>query len=169
MGTATLALNVPLTTVPSQFGELYQRYADVVYRAALRVTGSRPDAEDVLQTVFLRLLNRDDMGETARAPEAYFRRAATNASIDVIRRRVSRAESAVDEQMIAPATSSPILKERLRRAIAKLPPRDAELFSLRYIEGISNSELADMMGMERVTVGTRLHRIRQTLQESLEQ
>jgi RNA polymerase sigma-70 factor, ECF subfamily len=166
MGTATLILNVPHTTVPSQFGELYQRYADVVYRAAVRVTGSPADAEDVLQTVFLRLLNRDDMAETARAPEAYFRRAATNASIDVIRRRATRAERAVDDQMSAPA-SSPLLKERLRRAIAQLPPRDAELFSLRYVEGISNSELADMLGMERVTVGTRLHRIRQVLQESL--
>ena len=51
----------------------------------------------------------------------------------------------------------------------QLPPRDAELFSLRYVEGISNSELAEMLGMERVTVGTRLHRIRQTLQASLEQ
>ena len=37
-----------------------------------------------------------------------------------------------------------------------------------YIEGITNSELAELLGMERVTVGTRLHRIRQTLQESLE-
>lgn len=168
MGTATLILNVPHTTVPTQFGELYQRYADVVYRAALRVTGSTADAEDVLQTVFLRLLNRDDMAETARAPEAYLRRAATNAAIDVIRRRAVRAERAVDEHLSAPA-SPPLLKERLRRAIALLPPRDAELFSLRYVEGISNSELADMLGMERTTVGTRLHRIRQILQENLEQ
>jgi RNA polymerase sigma-70 factor, ECF subfamily len=168
MGTATLILNVPHTTVPPQFGELYQRYAGVVYRAALRVTGSPADSEDALQTVFLRLLNRDDAAETARAPEAYFRRAATNAAIDILRRRATRAESAVNEQMTAPS-SSPILKERLRRAIAQLPPRDAELFSLRYVEGISNSELAEMLGMERITVGTRLHRIRQTLQESLEQ
>jgi RNA polymerase sigma-70 factor, ECF subfamily len=168
MGTATLVLNVPHTTVPPQFGELYRRHSDVVYRAALRVTGSTADAEDVLQTVFLRLLHRDDLVDVARSPEAYFRRAATNAGIDVIRRRISRGERAVDEQMSAPS-SSPILKERLRRAIAQLPPRDAELFSLRYVEGISNSELAEMFQMERVTVGTRLHRIRQTLQESLEE
>ncbi len=168
MGTATMVLNVPHTTVPPQLGELYQRHADVVYRAALRVTGSPADAEDVLQTVFLRLLNREDLVETARAPEAYFRRAATNAAIDILRRRTSRAEKPADDQMSAPA-SSPILKERLRRAIAQLPPRDAELFSLRYVEGVSNSELADMLGMERVTVGTRLHRIRQMLQASLEQ
>ena len=168
MGTAALIVNVPHTTVPAQFSEIYQRYADVVYRAALRVTGSPADAEDVLQTVFLRLLNRDDLAETARAPEAYFRRAATNAAIDVIRRRASRAERAVDEQLSAPP-GPPLLKERLRRAIAQLQPRDAELFALRYIEGVSNSELAEMLGMERVTVGTRLHRIRRMLQESLGQ
>jgi RNA polymerase sigma-70 factor (ECF subfamily) len=133
------------------------------------VTGSSADAEDVLQTVFLRLLHRSDPADIAQAPEAYFRRAATNAAIDVIRRRSSRAESEVDPQMTAPATAAPLLKERLRRAIAALPPRDAELFSLRYVEGVSNTELAGMFGMERVTVGTRLHRIRQTLQESLAQ
>ena len=169
MGTATLVFNVPHTTVPAQFSEIYQRHADAVYRAALRVTGSPADAEDVLQTVFLRLLNRgEDMAETARAPEAYFRRAAANAGIDVIRRRASRAERSVDVELSAPA-APPLLKERLRRAIAQLPPKDAELFTLRYIEGVSNSKLAEMLGMERVTVGTRLHRIRRMLQESLGQ
>lgn len=166
MGTAPLVLSVPSTTVPVAFAELYERFTDVVYRAALRVTGSTADAEDVLQTVFLRLLNREDMAETALAPEAYFRRAAVNAAVDVLRRRARRAERTVEERMTAPAPS-PILKEQLRRAIAKLPPRDAELFTLRYIEGVSNTELADMLGIERITIGTRLHRIRQTLQETL--
>jgi RNA polymerase sigma-70 factor (ECF subfamily) len=174
MGTAasSLSLNVTHITaannVPPQFGELYQRYADVVFKSALRVTGSAADAEDVLQTVFLRLLNRGADADPWQSPDAYFRRAATNAAIDVIRRRSSRAESPVDEQMTA-GESSPLDKERLRRAIAALPPRDAELFVLRYVEGISNTELAEMFQMERTTVGTRLHRIRQSLQESLQQ
>lgn len=153
--------------VPPEFGELYKRFAQTVYRTALRVTGSAADAEDVLQTVFLRLLNRGDDGDPQHAPESYFRRAATNASIDVIRRRTSRAELPVDPQIAAPEPSL-LDKERLRRAIAELPPRDAELFVLRYIEGISNTELAEIFGMERATVGTRLHRIRQTLQQSLQ-
>lgn len=166
MGTVSLVLNIPHSTVPPAFGDLYQRHAGLVFRVALRVTGSPTDSEDVLQTVFLRLLNRGE-GELSDAPEAYLRRAATNAAIDVIRRRAMRGERPVDPAMSAPE-ASPLLKERLRRAIAQLPARDAELFVLRYVEGVSNTELAETFGMERVTVGTRLHRIRQALREMLE-
>lgn len=168
MGTATVAINTgPLPiSAPPEFGELYKRYADAVYRAAYRVTGSAADAEDILQSVFLRILTREDRLDATRSPEAYLRRAAINAGIDLIRRKSARPHDPVDERMSA-AESSPVLKERLRRAIAELAPRDAELFVLRYVEGLSNGELADMFEIERVTVATRLHRIRQHLQEIL--
>lgn len=166
MGTAIVAISTGPMTAPPEFGELYQRYADAVYRAALRVTGSGADAEDILQSVFLRVLTREDRLDAARSPEAYLRRAAINAGIDLIRRKSARPHHPVDDKMSA-TESSPVLKERLRRAIAELPPRDAELFVLRYIEGLSNGELASLFDMERVTVATRLHRIRQTLQELL--
>lgn len=167
MGTATFAMITGPTVAPPEFGELYQRCADLVYRAAFRVTGSAADAEDILQSVFLRVLTREDRLDAARSPEAYLRRAAINAGIDLIRRRSSQSHQAVDERLPVSQQSSPILKERLRRAIAQLPPRDAELFVLRYVEGLSNGELAQLLGMEKVTVATRLHRIRQTLQETL--
>jgi RNA polymerase sigma-70 factor (ECF subfamily) len=59
------------------------------------------------------------------------------------------------------------LRERLREALARLPPENAELFVLCYLEGYSYDELADMLQMERGTVGSRLHRIRATLQKDL--
>jgi RNA polymerase sigma-70 factor, ECF subfamily len=150
---------------PPGFSELYQAYSDLVYRAALRVTGHAADAEDVVQTVFLRILHKQDRLDPARAPEGYLRRAATNAAIDVIRRRAVRGERALEAAPGAVALESePLLKERLRRALAQLPPRDAELFSLRFLEGLSNGELAELFGMEKATVAVRLHRIRQLLQ-----
>ncbi len=167
MGTTTIPLPVPrdIVTSPS-LADLYERYADTVFRTAIRVTGSAADAEDVLQTVFLRLLHRDLAPEETRTPEAYLRRAATNAAIDVLRRRATRGERAAEDHLPAPE-SPPLLKERLRRAIAELAPRDAELFTLRYLEGFGNTELAGMLGMEKATVATRLHRIRLSLQEIL--
>jgi len=147
---------------------LYQAHSDLVYRAALRVTGNPADAEDVLQTVFTRLLHQLDRLDANRAPESYLRRAATNAAIDILRRRTVRAESSIEfEHEHATPAGEPLLKERLRRAIAQLPARDAELFSLRYLEGLSNGELAELFGMEKATVAVRLHRIRQTLQEEM--
>lgn len=169
MGTATVAIQSgpPPISAPPEFAELYKRHADLVYHAALRVTGSGADAEDILQSVFLRILTREDRLDGTRSPEAYLRRAAINAGIDLIRRRAARPHEAVDERLMNPAESSPVLKERLRRAIAALAPRDAEMFVLRYVEGLSNGELADLFDIERVTVATRLHRIRQHLQEIL--
>ena len=65
-----------------------------------------------------------------------------------------------------PASHS-LLKERLRRALAKLPAEDAELFVLCYLEGYSYSELAEQFQAERGTIASRLHRIRAVLQKHL--
>ena len=157
-------------TRPPGFDQLYQQYSEIVYRTAHRITGNPADAEDVLQTVFLRVLSRPDTELEVQSSEAYFRRAATNASIDVLRRRTIRSETPFDG--IGPQSAqetSPLLKERLRRAIARLDPEDAEIFLLKYMEGWSSLELARQFRIERGTVGSRLFRIRQVLQRVFEQ
>jgi RNA polymerase sigma-70 factor, ECF subfamily len=156
-------------TSSTSLSELYERHYYAVYRTALRVTGNPADAEDVLQTVFLRILNRGDRSEAESMPEAYFRRAAANASVDLLRRRTSHAETELNEASAHFSTESgALLKEQLRRAIASLDKNDAVLFLLRYIEGMSNGELASMLGQEKNNIAVRLHRIRQTLQAEME-
>jgi RNA polymerase sigma-70 factor (ECF subfamily) len=171
MATSSLAIDaVPIqVTPPPGFQDLYQRHSDLVYRTALRVTGNPADAEDVLQTVFLRILNHQVLLDPDWHPERYLRRSATNASIDVIRRRTSQAESPLDESReFTSRESNFLLKERLRRAIAKLDAEDAELFVLCYVEGLSYIELAEQFRMEKATVATRLHRIRLALRKEIE-
>ena len=151
------------------FAGLYERHYETVYRAALRVTGNPADAEDVLQTVFLRMLARGGEVENVELPGAYFRRAAVNAAVDVLRRRELHAESAYDEQAPQVAVQPPVLlKERLRRAIAALDNDEATLFLLRHVEGLSLEELAGMFRIEKNNLAVRLHRIRQRLQAALE-
>lgn len=153
------------TTPPAGLAELYERHYEAVFRAALRVTGNPADAEDALQTVFLRVLARDGGPDAALAPAAYFRRAAVNAAVDLLRRRATRAESGYEDHAPHAAVDPPsLLKEQLRRAIATLDPEDASLFLLRYVEGLSNEELAGMFQLEKNTVAVRLHRIRHRLQ-----
>jgi RNA polymerase sigma-70 factor, ECF subfamily len=148
---------------------LYERHYEAVFRAALRVTGNPADAEDVLQTVFLRVLVRDEDLEAAPLTAAYFRRAAVNAAVDVLRRRAVHAESAYDDRAPHAASQPPfLLKEQLRRAIATLESDDATLFLLRYVEGLSNEELAAMFRLEKNNVAVRLHRIRHRLKSELE-
>lgn len=150
------------------FAEIYERHYEAVFRAALRVTGNPTDAEDVLQTVFLRLLSRD-ADEAARMPAAYFRRAAVNAAVDLLRRRAVHAETAYEDAASRVSEEPPLLlKERLRRAIATLGSEDATLFLLRHVEGLSNEELADVFQLEKNNVAVRLHRIRMRLQAEME-
>jgi RNA polymerase sigma-70 factor (ECF subfamily) len=151
------------------FAELYQRHYEAVFRAALRVTGNPADAEDVLQTVFVRVLARGADADEVSLPAAYFKRAAVNAAVDVLRRRELRAESDYDNR--APhAIVQPhgLLKEQLRRAIAALDSDDASLFLLRHVEGMSIEELAGMFEIQKNNVTVRLHRIRQRLQAEME-
>ncbi len=157
------------TTEPVEFAELYNRHYDAVFRAALRVTGNPADAEDVLQTVFLRVLAQGRDAGSAPPPAAYFRRAAVNAAVDLLRRRAVRAGSVYDDEAPHAAVEPPsLLKEQLRRAIATLDGDDAELFLLRYVEGLSIDELAGMFQLEKNTVSVRLHRIRHRLQAEME-
>jgi RNA polymerase sigma-70 factor (ECF subfamily) len=157
------------TTALAGFSELYERHYEAVFRAALRVTGNPADAEDVLQTVFLRVLARGEDVEDVALPAAYFRRAAVNAAVDVLRRRELRADSVYDDSAPHAAVQpSLLLKERLRRAIAALDDEDASLFLLRHVEGLSNEELAGMFKMEKNNVAVRLHRIRHRLQTEME-
>jgi RNA polymerase sigma-70 factor (ECF subfamily) len=162
-------IEMTATPVLAGFAELYERHYEAVFRAALRVTGNPADAEDVLQTVFLRVLSRSDGDEAARTPAAYFRRAAVNAAVDILRRRTVHAATAYDERAPHAAVEAPLLlKERLRRAIATLDSDDATLFLLRHVEGLSNEELAGVFQIEKNNVAVRLHRIRLRLQAEME-
>ena len=108
--------------------------------------------------------------EGGDVPGAYFRRAAVNAAVDVLRRRELRAESDYENEAAPPTSVQPslLLKEQLRRAIAILERDDASLFLLRHVEGLSIDELAGMFQIEKNNVAVRLHRIRHRLQAEME-
>lgn len=169
LGTLTMAgLKETARPVAPDFADLYERYSDMVFKTALRVTGNRDDAEDVLQTVFMRILRREDALDPMKAPEGYLRRSAANAAVDVVRRRqVWKQDSISETPDRLHQQSSEELKQRLRQAISTLEGRDAEMFVLRYIDGLSNGELAELYGLEKTSVAVRLHRIRQGLQEEI--
>lgn len=173
MTTASPQLCEPIEMNPipalAGFAGLYERHWEAVFRAALRVTGNPADAEDVLQTVFLRVLSQGEQDEAAGRPAAYFRRAAVNAAVDLLRRRAVHSETAYDDGAAHAAVEPALLlKEQLRRAIATLDDEDAALFLLRYVEGLSNQELADEFQLEKNNVAVRLHRIRLRLQSEMQ-
>jgi RNA polymerase sigma-70 factor (ECF subfamily) len=59
------------------------------------------------------------------------------------------------------------MRDLIRRAIAQLAPRTAEIFALHYFEGYSNPEIAQMLGLSAAGVAVTLHRTRTRLQEEI--
>ncbi len=167
---------VPQATGPD-IESVFRDHAPRVLAAAHRVTGSAQDAEDVLQTVFLRLVRRGGGLLQEGNPSAYLHRAAVNAGLDVVRaRRASHSmpletvESAVaDPQAANPDAKlgSSEIRSEVRKALAQLSPRAAEIFALRYFEGYDNHEIAGMLGSSRSTVAVILHRARQRVREAI--
>ena len=140
----------------------------MVYRAAYRVAGNAADAEDVLQTVFLRLARNEAQTEQVRNPEGYLRRAAVNCALDLLRSR-QRIEL-VDPDSAPPVEDDPErqaqaaeLRDWLRRSVSALSPLAAEAFALRFFEGRDNGEIAAMLGTSEASIAVTLHRARERL------
>ena len=93
---------------------LFREHHDRVIRTAYRITGSIVDAEDVLQTVFLRLSRRQGEDNLEPSPASYLHRAAINASLDLIRQRARSGLVPIDD--LAPVlTANQKLNPELQR------------------------------------------------------
>jgi RNA polymerase sigma-70 factor (ECF subfamily) len=161
-------LEEPAIAIPGELEQAFRAQHRLVFRTAYRVTGNAADAEDVLQTVFLRLLRRDSHSDPLENPESYLRRAAVNAALDVIRARQADAMTPLSDEIPGrPQPDLSSLRQTLARAIAQLKPRPAEIFTLRFIEGLSNQEIAETLGISQVLVAVIVHRARQQLRKEL--
>ena len=166
----------PAVRPPEALEAIFREHHGSVFRAAYRITGNAADAEDVLQTVFMRLLRRDEQPDLSNSAGSYLHRAAINAALDMLRRR-KRARAVdlddVSEQLVDTANQperdrgNRELSRRLREALTHLSPRQAEIFTLRYLEGLGNLEIARMMGSSQTSIAVILHRARHRLQKEL--
>jgi RNA polymerase sigma-70 factor (ECF subfamily) len=156
---------------------IYREHSATVLQAAYRVTGSAADAEDVLQTIFTRLAGRAERPDFTTGSAAYLRRAATNTALDIVQSRYARSGVSFDvsgqdsHHDPGPEPDRQHLgreiEEHLRRAVAGLSRRSAEIFTLRYFEGLDNTEIADHLGTSTGTVAVTLHRAKARLREAM--
>ena len=157
---------------------LYDRYRGAVYGLALRVTGSVPDAEEVLQDTFWNLWRHAGGYEPGRVRFAtWLLRIAHNRAISELRRRGTRPPAdrigsggsggsgsedvpAVEEADTAPSafeqTWQAHLRQVLRQALLTLPPEQAHALELAYFGGLSHTQIAAAQGAPPSTVKTRL-------------
>lgn len=168
-------LEEPAIAIPDELERVFRAHHGLVFRTAYRITGNAGDAEDVLQTVFLRMLRRDRNTGPVENSESYLRRAAINAALDVIRSRQAEQTVPLPEDSSDVMATEPVradlsgLRQALTRAMAQLRPRPAEIFALRFLEGLSNRQIAQALGISQVLVAVIVHRARQQLRKELRQ
>lgn len=162
---------------PKELESLFRENYEHVFRTAYRITGSASDAEDVLQTVFLRLIKSSEGIDQAESPKGYLLRAAVNASLDLMRSHTRSKSVAIDDveyELPAGAELSPEasaedreLRKLIQEAVSRLGERAAEVFVLRYFEGYDNREIAEMLGTSQMVVAVTLHRARSRMRKEI--
>ncbi|WP_137898032.1 RNA polymerase sigma factor [Sphingomonas sp. 2SG] len=162
------------------FGEIMRRYRQPVFRLARACTGEPDEALDLVQETFVSAHQALSRYDAQRSMKAWLSAIAINKCRDWGRKRTVRrflsfalpldgqAEAVVDEEPAADAAAADRQElARVTRAIATLPMNLKEVLVLRTIEGLSQAETADVLGVSQKAVETRLYRARARLVEKL--
>jgi RNA polymerase sigma-70 factor (ECF subfamily) len=170
MSTATMS-GVINESVVDELDRIFSEHYQMVYRTAYGVTGRAEDAEDVVQTLFLRLLRRGSPPDMMKNPKGYLYRAAVNLSLNTIRDKKRNPQAVELERHAEGATSTDDaslledLHQHLYAAIAQLDAESAEMLILRYVHDYSDAEIATMLGKSRGVIAVRLFRLRGRLKK----
>ena len=161
--------------VSAEVEKLFREHHARILRTAFRITGDPMEAEDVLQTLFLRLLHKKLDSQFRESPGAYLHRAAVNLALDCLRRRVRQVDIGTMPTELSDSRPTPDrdarsaeLKTWLRSALARLNPKAAEIFVLHHVEGFSNRQIAKIVGMSWGSVAVTLHRTHLRLRKELQ-
>ena len=145
--------------------ELARAYAPAIFRLAYARTGSRADAEDIMQEVFVRLLRaRPDFADRAHA-RAWLLRVAANCANDWFRAPWRRREGPLTDSLPAPEHEDGGVVE----AVLALPAKYRTAVHLYYYEELSVAEIAKITGKSESAVKSRLFRARAMLREALKE
>jgi RNA polymerase sigma-70 factor (ECF subfamily) len=138
---------------------LIDRYAASVHAYLLRHSGNREDADDLLQETWVRVARSAGSFDTARRFRSWIYGIATNLARDLFRRRMTRERALRDLAAHPPEASSAdsVDHGELRERIAELPENMRAVLLLRYYEGMSEAEMAEILDVPRGTIKSRLH------------
>jgi RNA polymerase sigma-70 factor (ECF subfamily) len=175
-----------LAQAPGAVETLVHRYGGKVYRLALRITGSPEDAQEVTQDVLWTVTRKIGTFKGESALGSWIYRIAANAAYEKLRGRRGRDEVSwetllpafdADGHLVDPAHDwsqmweDPALqtevRRRLQEAVESLPADYRTAFVLHDLEGLSNPEIAGLLGISLPAVKSRVHRSRLFLRQRL--
>lgn len=158
------------------FAELVRRYRDRHARFATRMLGDADEAEDVLQSVFVRAFRHIDKCDEPARFGAWLHRIVVNECRTFATRRGQRELRLVREPLVLDAlesdeasASDPALRRRIERALATLPVDMREAFVLKHVEDLEYEEMAEITGAGVSALKMRVKRATERLREQLEE
>lgn len=167
----------PVAPAPSsweRFEALYRSSRDDLFAYVTTLLRDRAAAEDITALAFERAYRRRRTFDRRRGEErAWLFGIARNAALDELRRRRRHATLVVDPS--DPDTDGPdvgdgedvaLRRTAVREALAALSARERELIALKFHAGLTNSELAKVLGVSESNAGTMLHRTMQKLRKA---
>jgi RNA polymerase sigma-70 factor (ECF subfamily) len=170
--TASVALPAPEVAPVASFDALYRATATEVYAYVASLLRDRAAAEDVTAQAFERAYRRRSSFDARRGSQrAWLFAIARNAALDELRRRRRTAGLTVDPAALeAPPGEAEddeaARRATLRAALDALDARDRELIALKFHAGLSNAEIARVLGVTTTNAGTRVHRAVTRLREA---
>ena len=136
---------------------LFNRYRDDVYRLAVNYTHNPQEAEDVCQTVFLKLVEQGEL--TPGKEKAWLMQVTANECRSLLRSGWWKRTAPLDDTVPAPQTQA----DETIQAVTALPPKYRVVIYLRYYENYTTTEIAQLLKISQSTVTTRLSRGRERL------
>lgn len=143
---------------------LYENYAEDVFRLALSYVRNRQDAEDICQSVFLNLLDRN-IRLLPEKEKAFLLTCTANACRNHLKSFWHKNVQPLDETVLFASTAD----QELWSAIGNLSPKYRTVIHLYYYEGYTQEEIAQILQISRTAVQTRMSRAREKLKKELTQ
>ena len=156
------------STDVADFDAFYRANVSAVTAVALALTGSPSLAEEIAQESFLAALRSWHKIRTYDDASAWVRRVATNIAISGTRRRIAEVRALI--RVGLPRSPAPTLElpdAELWAAVRRLPPRQAQVVALRYVEDLPAADIASVLGCAEATVRVHLHRAHAALARQL--
>ena len=147
-----------------EIARMVEAYSDMLLRLALNRTQNITEAEDIVQTVFLRLLRANPAFRNAEHEKSWLLRTTINLCKDYRKSAVRRTSVPLDE---ATLTALPPETAEVLDAVNQLPESDRYAVYLFYFERMSIGEIALILGEKEGTVSSRLSRARKKLKTLL--
>jgi RNA polymerase sigma-70 factor (ECF subfamily) len=150
----------------SDLEALFRLHWPRAFRAAYLVVHDAAAAEDIAQESFLAAIRNLDRFDRRRPFGPWLHRIVVNRAIDWTRARQLRAETELHDTVPAPESADP-LDESLLDALAALPPEHRAVIVLRHLLEYTPGEIAEVLGLPRGTVNSRLRRGLDALKEKV--